>query len=270
VPARIRFDTDVARLTDCVQMPATSGFVVPADQDGAANPAGAEYIMGLGNNSLNVWRFAPNFAAPSAAELTGPSPISVTAFSEASVVPQPGTKQKLDALGYSPMYRLAYRSVGGTNYLTINHSVSPGSGAKAAAAGVRWYLLSVASATATPAVQQQGTYSPDTTSRWMGSMAMDKCGDIGIGYSVSASSVVYPGIRFAGRTPTDSAGTLETEIHLLDGAYSGTSEYWGTATDMRVDPADDRTFYYTNQYLSFSGSKNWSTAISKVRFTGCN
>ena len=34
---------------------------------------------------------------------------------------------------------------------------------------------------------QQGTFAPDATYRWMGSIAMDQAGNIALGYSVSSS-----------------------------------------------------------------------------------
>jgi hypothetical protein len=81
---------------------------------------------------------------------------------------------------------------------------------------------------------------------------------------------VEPGIGFAGRTPADPADTLETEIDLVDGIASQTGTGgWGDYTSMRVDPSDDKTFYYTNEYLTYTGNTNWSTAVSKVQFTTC-
>ena len=92
-------------------------------------------------------------------------------------MPQPGTDNKLDSLADRLMYRLAYRNFGSHESLVVNHSVAVnGSG------GVRWYEIQ--SPNGTPVVAQQGTYAPDSSYRWMGSIAMDKIGDIALGYSV--------------------------------------------------------------------------------------
>jgi hypothetical protein len=101
------------------------------------------------------------------------------------------------------MYRAACRNRGGVESLLVNRCVQTGT----AASGVRWYELRIDSTN--PAVFQQGTFSPaDGVSRWLGSMAMDQCGNIALGYSVS-SAAVYPGIRYTGRVPADAAGQMQ-------------------------------------------------------------
>ena len=125
-------------------------------------------------------------------------------------------------------------------------------------------------ASATPVVFQQGTFSPDSTSRWMGSIAMDKAGNIALGYSASSSSV-FPSIRYTGRVPTDALGTMQAESSILAGGGSQTGRLtrWGDYSAMSVDPVDDCTFYYTNEYLKTTGSFNWSTRIASFKFPGC-
>jgi hypothetical protein len=61
---------------------------------------------------------------------------------------------------------------------------------------------------------QQGTFAPDSKYRWMGSIAMDSAQDIALGYSVSSSST-YPSIRYTGRVPTDTLGTMESEAQIV-------------------------------------------------------
>ena len=66
-------------------------------------------------------------------------------------------------------------------------------------------------------MRDEGTYAPaDSLNRWMPSVAMDKSGDIALGYSVGNSST-FPGIRYAGRVPSDPAGTLGSEETIIDG-----------------------------------------------------
>jgi hypothetical protein len=116
----------------------------------------------------------------------------------------------------------------------------------------------------------QGTYAPDATYRWMGSMAMDKLGDIALGYSAS-SGTVYPGIRYTGRVPSDTLGTMEAEtvIQAGLGAQTKSLNRWGDYSALSVDPVDDCTFWYTNEYLQASGTFNWSTRIASFRFPNC-
>jgi len=120
-------------------------------------------------NSLAVWKFKPDFVTPANATFTGPTIISVNAFTPAcngggTCVPQPGTTQQLDAIGDRLMNRLAYRNRSGTESFVLNHTVSV-----SGVSGIRWYELRTSnSATTTPSLFQQGTYSPDTNHRWMG------------------------------------------------------------------------------------------------------
>jgi hypothetical protein len=161
------------------------------------------------------------------------------------------------------MYRLAYRNFGDHESLVANHSVTAGS-----SVGVRWYELR--SPGGTPAVYQQGTYAPDASFRWMGSIAMDRSGDIALGYSVSSSSL-FPSIRYAGRLPTDPLGTMEAEKSIVAGGGSQTRNLnrWGDYSSMSIDPTDDCTFWYTDQYLQSNGTFNWSTRIGSFKFPAC-
>jgi hypothetical protein len=161
------------------------------------------------------------------------------------------------------MYRLAYRNRAGVESLLVNHSVTAST-----RVGVRWYELRITNQTAS--VFQQGTFSPDATYRWMGSIAMDKVGNIGLGYSAS-SGTIFPSIRYSGRVPTDALGTLQAEssIKVGGGLQSGGLSRWGDYSALTVDPVDDCTFWYTTEYLKSTGSFNWSTQISSFKFPGC-
>jgi hypothetical protein len=158
------------------------------------------------------------------------------------------------------MYRLAYRNFGDHQALVFNHSVT---------GGVRWYELRSSSG-APFGVYQQGTFAPDATFRWMGSAAMDQAGDLAIGYSAS-SSTVHPAVRYAGRVPTDPLGVLESEASIFEGAGSQTNglNRWGDYSSLRIDPVDDCTFWYINEYLKADGSFNWSTRVGSFKFSAC-
>ena len=179
-------------------------------------------------------------------------------------IPQLGTSQQLDSLADRLMYRLAYRNFGDHEALLVNHSVTAGT-----SVGIRWY--EIRSPGGTPTVYQQGTYAPDATFRWMGSIAMDKVGNIALGYSAS-SSTLSPSIRYTGRAPTDALGTMQAETIIQAGGGSQLSNLsrWGDYSAMTVDPIDDCTFFYTTEYLKASGTFNWSTRIASFKFPSCN
>jgi hypothetical protein len=254
----------------CFQFSTADGGLLPSDLDGSnPPPAGSpNYIVEFGSNSLDLFKFHVNFTSPSSSTLTGPTNIPVAAFSAAcngggTCIPQSGSSQQLDSLADRLMYRLAYRNFGDHESLVVNHSVTAGT-----SVGVRWYELRNLSGT--PAVYQQGTYAPDSSYRWMGSIAMDKAGDIALGYSKSSSSM-FPSIAYTGRVPTDALGTMEAENTITTGGGSQQPNLnrWGDYSAMTVDPVDDCTFWYTNEYLKSSGTFNWSTRIASFKFPGC-
>jgi hypothetical protein len=250
------------------------GGYLPADLDGSTAPINGTpglFLNFPSFSSLRMYALAPNFANPNASTLTHITPdIPVISFSEAcaggTCVPQSGTTQQLDSLGDRLMYRLAFRNFGDHEALVVNHSVTNGS-----SAGQRWYELRAPVAT-TPSfsVFQQGTYAPDASYRWMGSTAMDAAGDVGLGYSASSSSI-HPAIRYTGRLPGDTPGTMESEVSIIEGTGSQTGglDRWGDYSAMRIDPADDCTFWYTSQYLTADGAYNWHTRIGSFKFTSC-
>jgi hypothetical protein len=134
--------------------------------------------------------------------------------------------------------------------------------------GIRWYEIQNPSGT--PVVAQQSTFAPDSNYRWMGSVAMDQAGDLAVGYSVSSSSL-SPSVRFAGRVPTDPASTLESEVNIVSGSGSQTGglSRWGDYSAMQIDPVDDCTFWFTEEYMKTTGSFNWNTRIANFKFPGC-
>ena len=258
----------------CFQLSSSFGGVLPSDLDGlTAPPAGSpNFMLNFGTNSLNLWKFHVDFVTPANSRLSGPTPIAVGAFSPAcgggSCIPQPGTSQVLDSLGDRLMYRLAYRNFGTYEALVVNHSVAVG-GKKTGTVGIRWYELR--SPNATPTVFQSGTYGlSDGVFRWMGSAAMDRFGNLALGYSASSSSL-FPSIRITGRVPGDLPGTLDIEQQLKAGAGSQLSNLsrWGDYSALTVDPVDDCTFWYTTEYLKASGTFNWSTQIANFKLPNC-
>jgi len=162
------------------------------------------------------------------------------------------------------MYRLAYRNFSDHEALVVSHSVTAGS-----STGVRWYELRPSGGNLT--VFQQGTYAPDSNYRWMGSIAMDQAGGIGLGFSVSGSSI-KPQIHYTGRLATDPAGQMtQGEGTIINGAGAQTSNLsrWGDYSSMSIDPVDGCTFWYANEYIPANGSFNWRTRIGTFKLPGC-
>jgi hypothetical protein len=259
----------------CKQTPNTEFGYLPSDMDGPTAPVdGTPGLFLTWQNSnpgqLYLRKLTLNFAGGTAT-LSSPTTISVANDTLAcggtggTCVPQSGTTQKLDTLGDRLMYRFAIRHFADHDRAVVNHAVANGS-----QVAVRWYELYDPAGSVT--LNQQGTFAPDSTYRWMASIAEDQNADIGLGYSASSSSI-NPAIRFTGRVPSDSLGTMETEASLLvgTGSQSGNNlSRWGDYTAMQVDPSDDCTFWYVDQYEKTTGSFNWSTNIGSFAFTSCS
>jgi hypothetical protein len=257
-----------AATVQCFQLSSAYGGLLPSDLDGSTPPppGSPNYFLAIDTNSLDLWSFHVDFAIPANSTFNGPLVLPVNAYSQAcgggTCIPQPGTGQQLDSLGDRLMHRLAYRNFGGYETLVANHSVDNGG-----PAAVRWY--EVRNPGGTPTVYQQGTYAPDATSRWMGSIGMDAVGNIAVGYSAS-SSTLSPSVAYSGRLAADPLGSLQTESVIVTGAGSqtGTSR-WGDYSGLTIDPIDDCTFWYTNEYLQTTGQFNWSTRVASFKFPGC-
>lgn len=266
-----------AATQQCFQLSSSYGSMLPADLDGAtAPPAGSpNYLVSrLSSSSLGMWKFHVDWANAANSTLTGPTKITVAAYNAAcgggACVPQPDTSQKLDSLADRLMFRLAYRVVDSTERMVVNHAVQVNTTRKPKSgnAAVRWY--EIRNMSTTPTVFQQSSYSPDSSFRWMGSVAMDKQGNMAIGYSKS-SSTIKPGLAFATRLAGDGAGLLGAETTIVSGGGSQLQNLsrWGDYTQMSVDPVDDCTFWYTGQYLKSNGTWNWSTRIASFKISSC-
>jgi hypothetical protein len=260
----------------CANTTATASME-PSDLEGTTlPPAGTpNLLLSISSTSLQFWRFAVNWTAGTGT-LTGPTNIAgVAAFSRACgggvCIPQPGTTQRLDSLADRLMYRLSYRNIAGSERLVINHSVTSGTGV-----GIRWYELTNAvgqtMASATPVLNQQGTFAPTADFRWMGSAAIDKTGGIAIGYNISNANSIVPSIRYAYRGPLDPAGTMGNETNALTGSgiQNGSLSRWGDYSTISVDPVDGCTIVVTTQFQPANGSFNWTTYIHSFKLSTCN
>ena len=250
---------------------------LPSDLDGTTlpPPCSPNHVVNLQTTTtLTQLEFSSGFGGCPGPSATGPTPISVATFATAcrrgNCIPQSGTSQLLDGLSDRAMYRNAYRNFGDHETMVLNHSVSAKSG-KTTTAGIRWYeLRRTPAGTGNFSVFQQGTFAPDANFRWMGSVAMDKVGNMAAGYSVSSKNI-HPAIRIAARAPTDAPGTLGNETTLIQGNGSqltGLSR-WGDYSALTVDPVDDCTFFFTSEYEKANGTFNWSTQIGSFKLAGC-
>ncbi len=258
-------------------------ILLPADLDGKRPPpVGApnpQFIAVIDENSKAwLWRyqFKVDFEHDTS-EFTGPTKIEVAQYIPcyypesypSFCVTQPDTDQKLDTIMFALMNRVAYRNFGTYESVVLTHSVKAQDLA-GERTGVRWYEIRRPNA-ATPLVYQQSTFSPDTDHRWMSSAAMDKLGNILIGYSRS-SSVTYPSIYYTGRLRSEPLNYLQTEAPIMIGSGSQTNNgRWGDYSAMSIDPVDDCTFWYTQEYLESpnSESKSWKTRIASMKFKNC-
>jgi hypothetical protein len=165
------------------------------------------------------------------------------------------------------MFRAAYRTFNTHRSLVVNHSVTATAGSGGSTTGIRWYELR--NLEGTPVVHQQSTYAPDLTFRWMGGVAMDKLGNMLMGYSAS-SAKIHPSIRITGRNAGDPLNTMAAEVIVTSGAGSQSISRWGDYTSLTLDPVDDCTFWFSTQYVRTDGRFTWRTQISRVKFTDCN
>ncbi|MEZ5083385.1 MAG: hypothetical protein R2750_08050 [Bacteroidales bacterium] len=173
-------------------------------------------------------------------------------------ITQPDNAPYLSSMSNRLMYRLQYRNFEDYECMVANHTVNRGDGI----AGIRWYEFRN-NGTGWE-IYQQGTYSPDNNHRWMGSIAMDGYGNIALGYSVS-SDQTYPSIRYTGRSHDAPLGVMnEAEKIIIDGSGVQTNPYhrWGDYSCMSVDPTDQTTFWYTQEYYETTGDRSWDTRIA--------
>jgi len=260
-------------------LPISTEFtLLPSDLDGANLPVAGEPNMLVGTlseaaNTFHLLKFHVNFTTPSSSTLTAPKVLTAAAFSEAcgggTCIPQPTGGELLDSLADRMMFRAAYRKFVGTGAheaIVVSHSVVAGS-----RTAPRWYEIRNPNGT-TPFIFQQGTVAPaDSNFRWMPSVGMDKNGDIALGYSVS-SSATKPSIRYTGRVPTDAKGTMQAEKTIVTGTgvqQSNTFHRWGDYSSMAIDPSDDCTFWYAQEYIKTSGTFSWSTRLASFKFNTC-
>jgi len=257
----------------CFQQPPNIASLLPSNLDGKTLPptGSPNFFVDIADSTdLNLFHFHVDFANPKNSTFTGPALIPVAPFNEIcaravtlACIPEPPPGEKVDGLGDRLMFRLAYRNFGGHESLVVNHTIQGGP-----LAGVRWY--EIRSPAASPFVFQQGTVVDPNINFWMGSIAMDGSGDIALGFSASSTDL-DPSVLLVGRLPTDPLGTMEAPAFLVTGGGVQEMSFrrWGDYSSMAIDPKDDCTFWYTQEYYKTTGSFNWSTRITSFKFPAC-
>jgi hypothetical protein len=281
------FDNSNDTLFDDSMLPADNDSTPPGygnSNNGGATP---EVLLGAIDNFIpggsNVYEFVftVNFQTPGKSTLVGVDgsmPISVPPYIlafcpagsfDTDCVPQPSAgSDLLDTLGDRLMYRLARIDDGeGKQHFLVNHSVNDTN-----AVAARWYEFQAREGSTNLSLRQSGQTPNDGHYRWMGSIAMDKMGDIAIGYSrSSAIAGDYPSIYYAGQWANDRPGTTRTEALIKKGGGSQLTSFdrWGDYSSMAVDGSDSCTFWYTNEFYPVDGSFAWNTWVASINFPYC-
>lgn len=179
-------------------------------------------------------------------------------FNNFTYITQPNANYNLQSLSNRLMNRLDFRHYEGYDAMVTNHTVDCDGNDHA---GLRWYELR--NEGSGWSIHQEGTYAPDSDHRWMGSISQDAAGNIALGYSVSGDST-YPSVRATGRRAGDPPGLMTVpEFSIMEGGGSQTNSgsRWGDYTCMSLDPVDEHTFWYVNQYYSSDNTFAWKTAL---------
>ncbi len=250
----------------------TGGFfsVLPATASSTLPPVGTpNYLFYFeddawsgGTDQLKIWEVNVDWVTTSNSSISSPQALPVSPFDSEfqtnwNDIEQPGTSSRIDAVPGALMYMGHYRSFGTHNSIVLNHTVDVNG---SDLAGIRWYELRKTGANPW-SLYQEGTFNPDTESRWMGSIAMDYQGNIGLAYSVSGHTT-YPSIKYTGRYASDPLGqmTIAEEV-IVNGTGIQSGTRFGDYAQMTIDPTDDATFWFTGEYMT----SEWKTRIASFK-----
>ncbi|MBX7053016.1 MAG: hypothetical protein K1X54_13340, partial [Flavobacteriales bacterium] len=232
------------------------------------NGWGASYT-----DAINIYNMSVNWApATPTATITSVGAIPTAAFDASynaswNDCSQPGTTQKLDGIGGVLMYRAQYKIWGGYNTVVLNWAVKISTTQRS----IMWCEMRQNQSTGTWSIYQQGIYNPDAATRWMGAIAMDDNGSIGLSYIKSDATSIYPGIYYTGRRSCDPLGTLPlTEVQVVAGTgfQTGTNRV-GDYSHTCLDP-DGVTFWSTSEYMGgTSGGSAARTHIFSYQIQSC-
>ncbi|HKF41997.1 MAG TPA: carboxypeptidase-like regulatory domain-containing protein, partial [Thermoanaerobaculia bacterium] len=258
-------------------LPAAEFTVLPANArlQAGTPPAGRPNLYAVVWNFTNaesVYKFHVDWNAISTSTLTGPD-ISIAPADWAdppNTVPSLGGNN-LDTLAVRTMAQNQYTNLGGAESLWTSHTVQ---GSSASQAAVRFYQVNVTGGTVAANTTQAFTHNPDgSMNRFLPSVAVDRAGNMVIGYSTSNSST-KPAIQYAGRLAGDPVNSLPQTEQLLrqglgtqTGSCSGTCTRWGDYSAAALDP-DGCTLWLTNEYYDKDGL-SWLTRIGAFQYPSC-
>ncbi len=258
--------------------PDGNGFFcpLPADADGNGGLPSAGTPCPIYSYSDNAWgggvidgiqiyQMAVNWVpATPTATITFVTALATSAFDASynaswNDISQPGTTDKLDGIGGVLTYRAQWRKWSGYNSVVLNWGVKLSSTQRS----IMWAEIRQNQTTSAWSVYQQGVYTPDSYSRWLGSIAMDDQGNIALCYAKSGSSTIYPGLYYTGRLASDPLNTMTfAEATAIAGIVSqtvGTNRY-GDYAHTALDP-DGTTFWHTGEWLGGTASNPKKTRI---------
>lgn len=262
----------------CRDLGSQFGALLPSDLDGGtAPPEGSPNFLlsmdfsgtGKGDHLL-LWRFSF-----SGNMLSGPIQVPVAPFTIAcpgsqggACIRQAAPGETLHAMGDRLMHRLAYRNFGTHEAMVVNHTVQQSGARQDGPSALRWY--EIRDPNGAVALYQQGTHAPDADSRWMGSIAMDKMGNIALGYNV-AGAASAPGMRYTGRLRSDAPGRMQAEAVVVNGSGVQVDSFhrWGGQGALAADPGNDCTFWSTRQYVPTTGRFTARSRIASFTFLNC-
>ncbi|HKV42815.1 MAG TPA: hypothetical protein VJX67_26690, partial [Blastocatellia bacterium] len=195
--------------------PAADFAVMPSNarlQAGTPPPGTPNYYVSTWEftNALTVYKFHVDWNHTSLSTFTGPdTPLASTAWPNASVANAPSLGgNALDVLQIRAMVQNQYSNIGGVESLWTCHTVRRQNTVGFAAP--RWYQVNVTGGTVNANLPQAATWDPDGANviyRFMPSLAVDRMGDMAMGYTTS-NSTTKPAIKYAGRLATDPVNTF--------------------------------------------------------------
>ncbi|NRA12906.1 MAG: T9SS type A sorting domain-containing protein, partial [Crocinitomicaceae bacterium] len=253
----------------------TSGFYSPQflsvsdDNLPAAGGATVVYLQdnawgGVATDHVKLWTIDVNWGAGSGV-VSAASEINTTAFISVfdggsfSNLAQPSGGTSLDALQATVMNQAQFRKFATHNSAVFNFVVDTDGGA-GELAGVRWFEFRQVADNQPWTLYQEGTYTaPNGKHAWNASLIMDGNGNIGMGYSSmsgpSTPTTEFVGSYYTGRFDGDPLGVMTVmEGVIAAGTSNFTSTRYGDYSKICIDPADDATFWFINEYMN-SGRK---------------
>jgi hypothetical protein len=248
--------------------------VTPLDWDGAqAPPADAlPTVIRMNDDAwgdaatdrLEYWEMEIDFADEDNSVVFGPSFVEIADFDsnpcesdQFACIEQGGDGVLITAFSQIIMHRVQYRNFGSFEAVVLNFVVDATGNNDA---GIRWCELRRQPGQDWE-LYQEGTYvSEDGLNTFLGAIAMDGAGNIGMGFNVTGDGVA-PSMRFTGRRASDPLGEMTVEEFEVGTGDVFTFFRVGDYSAMSVDPTDERTFWYTGTYNKGDDDNDWETRI---------